>query len=463
MAHKRTKKRTHVGAKGGQDKAVSANAVAREPKSMVIRIGAGEVGPSVSQLVKDVRLMMEPGTAARLKERRSNRLRDYITMSGPLGVSHLMLFSRSESGNTNMRLAVTPRGPTLHFRVEKYSLCKDVKKALKHPKGGGKEYLTPPLLVMNNFTSPPSDESKPESKNKVPRHLESLTTTMFQSLFPPINPKNTPLNSIRRVLLLNREIDPNDDSSYVINLRHYAITTKKTGLSRPLRRLNAAEKLLHQGSTKKTKASLPNLGKLDDIADFMIGGENGEGYMTDATSGSEVETDAEVEMLESTTRKVLNNKARQRAKAAEGKDASAPGVEKRAVKLVELGPRMKLRMTKVEEGVCNGKVMWHEYIHKTAAELKAMDKVWEQRRQEKEARKKIQKENVERKKAEKKKAGLGSKKNGEDDAPDSDEYDEMDVDEWDSEGLEGDAETVVNEHAEEDGEWSEQEEEIAHN
>jgi len=149
MARRRTKKRTHVGAKNGPQgsaKPISANQVSREPKSMVIRIGAGEVGPSVSQLVKDVRLMMEPGTASRLKERRSNRLKDYLTMAGPLGVSHLMLFSRSESGNTNLRLAITPRGPTLHFRVEKYSLCKDVKKALKHPKGGGKEYLTAPLV-----------------------------------------------------------------------------------------------------------------------------------------------------------------------------------------------------------------------------------------------------------------------------------------------------------------------------
>ena len=34
---------------------------------MVIRIGAGEVGSSVSQLVKDIRSMMEPGTASRLK------------------------------------------------------------------------------------------------------------------------------------------------------------------------------------------------------------------------------------------------------------------------------------------------------------------------------------------------------------------------------------------------------------
>ena len=37
------------------------------PKSMVIRIGAGEVGASVTQLVKDVRQLMQPDTAVRLK------------------------------------------------------------------------------------------------------------------------------------------------------------------------------------------------------------------------------------------------------------------------------------------------------------------------------------------------------------------------------------------------------------
>ena len=150
MARRRTKKRTHVGANNGPaGKAVSVNQISRSPKSMVIRIGAGEVGPSVSQLVKDMRSMMEPGTASRLKERRSNRLKDYLTMAGPLGVSHLMLFSRSDSGNTNMRLALTPRGPTLHFQVEKYSLCKDIRKAQKHPKGGGKEFLSPPLVCIS--------------------------------------------------------------------------------------------------------------------------------------------------------------------------------------------------------------------------------------------------------------------------------------------------------------------------
>lgn len=68
MARHRTKKRTHVGAQNGFGKGAKPNSSAsRDPKSMVIRIGAGEVGPSVSQLVKDVRAMMEPETASRLK------------------------------------------------------------------------------------------------------------------------------------------------------------------------------------------------------------------------------------------------------------------------------------------------------------------------------------------------------------------------------------------------------------
>jgi ribosome biogenesis protein SSF1/2 len=292
---------------------------------------------------------------------------------------------------------------------------------------------------MNNFMS---KDSETDSQNKVPKHLESLTTEIFQSLFPPINPQATPLSSIRRVMLLNRE--KTEDGSYIINLRHYTITTKVTGLSRPLRRLNAAEKLLHsQKSGKGKKSGLPNLGKLEDIADYMVGGADGEGYMTDVTSGSEMDTDAEVEVVETRTKKILTKK--QKDKSQDGKrDGPGNGVQKRAVKLVESGPRMKMRMTKVEEGVCNGKIMWHERIHKSPEEVKAMDKLWEKKRQEKELRKKIQKENVEKKK----KAKGGNAKKDEDE-------DEMDVDEWDSEGLEGDAEMELNEEMEENGEWEE--------
>ena len=68
MAKARVKKRTHMrpqnasaAPRGG------ASALTKSPKSMVIRVGASQVGTSVSQLVKDVRRMMEPDTAVRLK------------------------------------------------------------------------------------------------------------------------------------------------------------------------------------------------------------------------------------------------------------------------------------------------------------------------------------------------------------------------------------------------------------
>ncbi|KAK3318834.1 Brix domain-containing protein [Apodospora peruviana] len=471
MAKRRSKKRTHTGANNPVTAAaLNGHATTKDPKSMVIRIGAGEVGSSISQLATDVRRVMEPGTATRLKERKANRLRDYVTMCGPLGVTHLLLFSRSESGNTNLRLCIAPRGPTFHFRVEKYSLSKDVQKAQRRPRGGGKEYITPPLLVMNNFTNPNSD-----AKSKVPRHLESLTTTAFQSLFPPINPQKTPLNSIQRVLLLNREqTDENDEGSFVINFRHYAITQRTVGLSKPLRRLNAAEKLLH--SKKGKKGALPNLGQLQDISEFMIGGENGDGYQTDGTSGSEYDTDAEVEVLDANPRKVLSQKARAAAAAAAQENGEEDGsrndhVERRAVKMVELGPRMRLRMTKVEEGICAGKVLWHEYLSKSKEEMKELEMKWEQRRKEKEARKKLQRENVEKKrkaKAGNKKSGGGDKQGGkdeeEDDDVDMDDYDSDlydDQEGFDSEGLAGDAEEQVNTRMEQDGDWEDEEEEIA--
>ena len=195
---------------------------------------------------------------------------------------------------------------------------------------------------------------------------------------------------------------------------------------------------------------------MSDIADYMIGGDGGDGYVTDgATSGSEVDTDAEVEVVETRAKKILSKRRKDRSEADGKKDSSRGGVEKRAIKLIELGPRMKLRMTKVEEGVCNGKIMWHEYISKSKEEVKALDKKWEHKRQQKEARKKIQKENVEKKKKAK---GLGAKP---EEGDDEDDDDEMDVDEWDSEGLEGDGEMELNEEMEERGEWEDEAEEIA--
>lgn len=325
---------------------------------------------------------------------------------------------------------------------------------MRHPKTGSKEaYMNPPLLVMNNFSTQSATATNGDSSNsrkdQIPRHLESLITTVFQSLFPPISPQTTPLTSIRRILLLDRlsKSKPQtngtangdsdtQDATYTLYLRHYHISTKSTGLPKSIKRLHRAERAMNNDHAHNGR--IPNLGKMEDVADYFLG--EAAGYTS--ASDTEVETDAEVEVIQQPTRKVLGKKERdeQRARVANGEDvggikATKGRVEKRAVKMTELGPRIKLRLTKVEDGLCGGKVLWHEFISKSSEEVKEMDEVWEKRTAERAQRRRIQKENIERKKAEK--AAKGGK--AVDDEDDLDEVEGMDLDddEWDDDEFDG--------------------------
>lgn len=65
--------------------------------------------------------MMAPFTALKLTERKSNKLKDFVALSGALGVSHMLCFSTTATG-TYLRLAKMPRGPTLHFKASRSRL-----------------------------------------------------------------------------------------------------------------------------------------------------------------------------------------------------------------------------------------------------------------------------------------------------------------------------------------------------
>jgi ribosome biogenesis protein SSF1/2 len=43
-----------------------------------------------------------------------------------------------------------------------------------------------------------------------------------------------------------------------------------------------------------------------------------------------------------------------------------------AIRLYEIGPRMKLKLVKIEEGVCDGEVLFHDLIQKTPEEIAAL-------------------------------------------------------------------------------------------
>lgn len=334
------------------------------PRSMVFKMGDNkrQVSNTLTSLVRDFRQIMQPHTAARLKERKGNKLKDFVVMAGPLGVSHLFIFSQSLNHNTTLRVARTPRGPTLSFQVTSYSLCKDIAASQKTPKSLTPEFLvSPPLLVMNGFKA-----GKESSK-------EALLTSMFQNMFPALDVSETRLSGIKRVLILNK-IPQTDD----IEIRHYAIETKSIDVSKQIKKLANVKRKLNK--------ELPNLSKKENIADFLLDDYNG------FTSDSEVEDDATVQIAE---RKQLQVKLKNQDIEEE---ASTSVPTKKAIKLVEVGPRLHLSLRKIEDGMCDGKTLFHSYIHKSEKEEKALEKAHEEKARLKAQRRKVQEENVRRKK-----------------------------------------------------------------
>ena len=49
-------------------------------------------------------------------------------------------------------------------------------------------------------------------------------------------------------------------------------------------------------------------------------------------------------------------------------------------RLKEVGPRLKLQLIKIEEGICSGQVMFHEFVEKTPKDLKELKKLKEEKK-----------------------------------------------------------------------------------
>lgn len=59
-------------------------------------------------------------------------MRDYSEVAGQLGVSHLMFLSETDA-NVNIRIVRHPDGPTMHFRIRHFYLCRQVKAHQRKP------------------------------------------------------------------------------------------------------------------------------------------------------------------------------------------------------------------------------------------------------------------------------------------------------------------------------------------
>jgi ribosome biogenesis protein SSF1/2 len=370
----RKKNRTHVaadeGGGGGASSALDGGSGDNKiPKSLVMR--RGKTALEIGELVQDMRRIMQPYTALNFADSTDTKttLQQYATsLALPMGISHIMQFSQKED-RCNLRLARMPEGPTLTFRVQRFSLTRHIQQLQKRPIAfTGSLTTKPPITVTNNF-----------GDHTAAPHIKLLRIT-FQNLFPQVNVSTVKLKDCRRVVLFNLiestdVVDPDESSTtatpgtrrQLVEMRHYAIKATPVGVDRKVRRL--------------VQAKLPNLHNVNDIADYLTG-QSTALAQSDAMSDSEPEDDPAYTVQ-------LPDKY---------VGAGCNAKQKSALKLVELGPRLTLQLLKVEKGLdSNTPCLYNALVKKTPQEAKALQAKKETQTRTKEQRKAIQEANVERK------------------------------------------------------------------
>ncbi|XP_074570854.1 peter Pan-like protein [Curcuma longa] len=269
------------------------------PKSFVF--SRGRLPGPVKQLELDLRKLMLPHTALKLKEKKRNKLKDFLNVAGPMGVTHFLMLSYPKS-IPHLRVARTPQGPTLTFEVQEYSLAADIARSQSRPSFPKELCDNSPLIVLSGFGG--GDQ-----------HLK-LTTIMFQNIFPAIDINTVKLSTCRRIVLLNYNAE-----TKLIDFRHYSIRLQPVGVSRRIRKF-------------VQKHEIPDLRNLMDVSEFV----------TRAGYGSESEADEEIATVDLASDIGRVNRAS----------------NKSAVRLQEIGPRMTLHLVKIEEGLCSGNVIFTE-------------------------------------------------------------------------------------------------------
>ena len=225
-------------------------------------------------------------------------------------------------------------GPTATFMIENFTLMHDVRSLQRRPRSCSSDYLTSPLLVLNGMK--PSQME--EGSGSVPLNL---LHTMITGMFPAIDLAQMNVRSCKRIVLIQY-----NKQSQLFELRHYAIIRRPAGVSRQIKKV----------LMKTRDSKLCSIGRGEDVADYILASENGM-----CPSDSEVEDEVEV--------KVPTTQSNQYGDTLGLSEKSACLTGKVSVSLKELGPRITMKLIKVVDEVCDGAVIYHNFVKKTPSEL----------------------------------------------------------------------------------------------
>lgn len=327
-------KNNHIASVDSDEPTLLKNA----PHSFVIQ--RGNPCPKLHDLTFDFRKIMEPFTATNLKERKKNKIKDFVSVSGTFHVANMCVFNRSTE-LVMMKIGRLPRGPTLVFKIHQFTLARDVISTQKRSFVEDRAFDNAPLAILNSFAGDG-------------KHMKLMANTL-QNMFPNINVGTVKLSSIRRCVLFS--YNPTTD---LIDFRHFAIRVQPVGVSKAVKKIITGR--------------IPNLSKCEDIADFI--------------ERAGCQSDSEFEEEDGANQVTVSQPMKLPGTVEDGKSA---------IKLYELGPRMTLQLMKVEEGLFNGEILYHNTIVKSEEEKETIRKKIQQRKKVKEERSKEQEENKKRK------------------------------------------------------------------
>ncbi|CAM8974989.1 unnamed protein product [Rhodiola kirilowii] len=165
----------------------------------------GKLPAVLRQLQMDLRKLMLPYTALKLKEKKRNSLKDFLNVAGPM--------------------------------VKDYTLAVDVARSQLRPRCPADLFKNPPLIVLSGFGTGE-------------QHLK-LATIMFQNIFPAIDINTVKLSSCQRIVLLNY-----NKETKLIDFRHYSIRLEPVGVTRRIKKFVQN----HQ---------VPDLRNLQDVSDLL--------------------------------------------------------------------------------------------------------------------------------------------------------------------------------------------------
>jgi ribosome biogenesis protein SSF1/2 len=290
---------------------------------------------------------MYPYTLINLKESKKNNIKDFLSLVDIYGLSHMMMFTNTEK-HSYLHFAKMPKGPTVTFIIDKYILSSDIfSNVEKDQIPLTKSYGHIPLLIMNGFNN-----------TKIPEEYNDsikIVAMMFQSFFPPVNLGEVQIKKFKRVVLINLMLNKDVYTGKIkpeIEFRHYDIELQKYSVKKTISNL-----INNLGKTK-------DLSNFNNISDYIL---KHSGY----SSCSDNEEEAKCEILDE------QNKS-----------------DKTSIKLKEIGPRMNLKIFKIQEGFFKGNVVYHSLIKKSKKEIYEIMTEKKNKEKEKKERQKIQDENI---------------------------------------------------------------------